>query len=273
MKALKKLAVELKLPRHHRKPPRKVQARAVVAGERPAGSVWHFLVPDAGMSPFETDKIVAELAPDAISRLKPWRKGVEEPWSRKDVERLAHISDLLDAAYKAYADARRQVLEGCSPLPAVWAQQTAPQNIPSIENRERKLKELRSPGTPYARLKRIMDVWAALWAWPLAHAGLLPSRSQWIAALEEVLDMERTSTPGKAQTSIWPKADDDDAEEAPKTAANLWSVVEDACERLRPMHWELAFPEVFMEDGGFSLVVVLAPSLEEASTAILAHAA
>ena len=255
VKALKKLAVELKLPRHHRKPPRKVEARAVVAGERPAGSVWHFLVPDAGMSPFETDKIVAELAPDAISRLKPWRKGVEEPWSRKDVERLAHISDLLDAAYKAYADARRQVLEGCSPLPAVWGQQIAPQNIPSIENRERRLKELRAPGGPYARLKRIMDLWSALWAWPLEHTALLPSRSQWIGVLEEALDLAKTSTPGKAQTSIWPKADDDDAEEVPKTAASLWSVVEDACERLRPMHWELAFPEVFLENGGFSLVV------------------
>jgi hypothetical protein len=147
------------------------------------------------------------------------------------------------------------VLEECSPIPAVWGQQAAPQNVPSIENRERRIKELRAPGGPYARLKRIMDLWSAVWAWPLDHAALLPSRSQWITALEEALDVERTATPGKAQVSIWPKADEDEVEEAPKTAANLWSVVEDACERLRPMHWELAFPEVFVKDGGFSLVV------------------
>jgi hypothetical protein len=255
VKALKKLAAELKLPRHHRKPPRKVEARDAAAGKRPSGSVWHFLVPDAGMSPFETDKVVAELAPEAVMKLKLWRKGVDEPWSKKDVERVAHISDMLDALYGSYVEARQRVLEECSPPAVVWGQPSAARAMLSIEERERRLKDLRSPFGAYARLKRIMDLWSALWAWPLEHAALLPSREQWIGALEEALDVAKTSTPGRGQISIWPKADEDEAEEAPKSAATLWSVAEEACERLRPMHWELAFPEVFAERGGFDLVV------------------
>ncbi|MET8260105.1 hypothetical protein [Micromonospora sp. NPDC005205] len=33
--------------------------------------------------------------------------------------------------------------------------------------------DLTAPGTPYWRLKTLMDVWCALWFWPLDKVGLL----------------------------------------------------------------------------------------------------
>ncbi len=254
VKALKKLATELKLPRHHRRPPRKVEAKAVIAGERPAGSVWHFLVPDAGMSPFEGDKVVAELAPEAVTKLKSWRKEVEEPWSPVDIKRLQALSGRVDTLYSEYFEARWRVLEACAPVGEVWGQELGERAFLSIEERERRLKELRGTGSAYARLKQVMDLWAAMWAWPIHHAGLLPNRDTWLSALSDVLIVEALDGGRKGQLSIWPKGDDDD-EEASKGAATLWSAAEEASARLRPMHWELAFPEVFVGRGGFDLVV------------------
>lgn len=267
VKALKKMAAELKLPRHHRRPPRKVEAKAVVAGERPAGSVWHFLVPDAGMSPFEGDKVVGELAPDAVKKLKEWRKDVEEPWSPVDVGRLQALSARVDALYREYAEDRRRALERCAPAPDVWGhggEKTDVGTPAALEQREALLKALRAEGTAYSRLAKVMDLWAGLWAFPIEHAALLPKREIWLRALEGELGVETPARPPEpGQLSIWPVVDENEGEAEgdaeteghKKGAVTLWSAAAQACERLRPLHWELAFPEVFVERGGFDLVV------------------
>ncbi len=261
VKVLKKLATELKLPRHHRRPPRKVEAKAVVAGERPAGSVWHFLVPDAGMSPFETDKVVPELAPEAVKKLKEWRKDVEAPWSPVDVSRLQALSSRVDALYTEYAGDRRRVLTRCTPAPDVWNSDVPKTDLPPLEQREAAMKALRVEGTAYNRLERVMDLWAGLWAFPIEHAGLLPKREGWLRALEEALGVETPARPPEVgQLSIWREIQDDEGEgeeeeKEKKGVVTLWQAVAQACERLRPLHWELAFPEVFVERGGFDLVV------------------
>ena len=255
VKALKKLATELKLPRHHRRPPRKVEAADVARGRRPKGSVWHFLVPDAGMSPFESDKVVAELAPAAVKALAAWRKDVAEPWTPVDQARLALLSDRVDALYRGHAEARAAVLASATPAPAVWGEPEADKALPSIEARETALRALAAPGSAGDRLTRVMNLWAGSWAFPIEHAALLPKRPAWLRALEEVLSVEPADKPLLGQVSIWPTADDDAEDEAPAGGATLWTAIDEACARLRPLHWEVAFPEVFVERGGFDLVV------------------
>lgn len=267
VKVLKKLAAELKLPRHHRRPPRKVEAKVVVAGERPAGSVWHFLVPDAGMSPFETDKVVAELAPEAVKKLKEWRKDVEAPWSAVDVGRLQALSSRVDELYTEYAGDRRRVLARCTPPADVWNSDVPKKELPPLEQREAAMKALRVEGTAYSRLERVMDLWAGLWAFPIEHAGLLPKREAWLRALEEALGVETPARPPEVgQLSIWREIEEDEGEgeeeKEKKGVVTLWQAVAQACERLRPLHWELAFPEVFVERGGFDLVVGNPPWLK-----------
>ncbi|KYF78233.1 hypothetical protein BE11_12320 [Sorangium cellulosum] len=258
VKALKKLAAELKLPRHHRRPPRKVEAKAVVAGERPAGSVWHFLVPDAGMSPFEDDKVVAELAPEAVARLKAWRKDIEEPWSAADVRRLQALSARVDALYREAAEERRRVLAMCTPAATVWGSDAVEKALPTLEKRAELLAGLKQPGKAYWRLERVMNLWAALWAFPLEHSALLPKREAWLRAVGEALGDEAEAPAvavGQISLGIWPTDEDEAGEETRKGAATLWTAAEQACARLRPLHWELAFSEVFVEGGGFDLMV------------------
>jgi len=254
IKALKKLAAELKLPRHHRATPIKVSAQAVLAGERPAGSVWHFLVPDPGMSPFETDKVVASLAPEAVVRLKAWRKSLQLDWEPRDIARLVALSARLDTLYAEYAKARMRVLEDCSPAPDVWGQTVEAKRLPTLEDRERRLKALEMPGSAYARLRAVMDLWAGLWAFPLEHAELLPSREGWLRAIEGLLAVTPVAAVEVGQIALFAEVDDE-AEEVAPGAVSFVAAAEKASAALRPLHWELRFPEVFIGGGGFDLIV------------------
>ena len=254
IKALKKLAAELKLPRHHRATPIKVSAQAVLAGERPAGSVWHFLVPDPGMSPFETDKVVASLAPEAVVRLKAWRKSLQLDWESRDIARLVALSARLDTLYAEYAKARMRVLEDCSPEPGVWGQTVEAKRLPTLEDRERRLKALEMPGSAYARLRAVMDLWVALWAFPLEHAELLPSREGWLRAIEGLLEVTPVAAVEVGQIALFAEVDDE-AEEDAQGEVTFVAAAEKASTALRPLHWELRFPEVFIKGGGFDLIV------------------
>lgn len=55
---------------------------------------------------------------------------------------------------------------------AVWGADDLPPVTEAVP-REEILADLTAPGTPYWRLKTLMDVWCALWFWPLDKVGLL----------------------------------------------------------------------------------------------------
>lgn len=90
--------------------------------------------------------------------------------------------------------------------------------MPTLEERERRLKALESAGTTCARLRAVMDLWAGLWAFPIEHAELLPSREGWLRAVEAMLEVE---TPAPAvelgQIALFAEVDDDEAEDAAKS--------------------------------------------------------
>jgi hypothetical protein len=57
--------------------------------------VYHFLVPDADMAPFAGDKVLAELEPKGVERLKVWRKAMQQPFTPTEVLRLQKVSAAL----------------------------------------------------------------------------------------------------------------------------------------------------------------------------------
>lgn len=252
-KDLKKAIGDFKLPRHHRKPPEQLAAAKVVAGERDPQTVYHFLLPDAGMSPFDKDKAVKELVPDDVERLKAWRKTLTAKYGKDDVARLLRLSAKVDELYRRYVEDRRDVLRRCRARVEVWPNAGEGESLP-ISSRMKALDALKAEGMPYARLKAVMDLWAAQWAWPLRASEQLPSRDAWWSECERLLGVEVSELNSLERQlelmpeTIPPPADEEEAVEAP-------DVVADVCSRLRPLHWELEFAEVFVDGGGFDLIV------------------
>lgn len=252
-KDLKKAIGDFKLPRHHRKPPEQLAAAKVVAGERDPQTVYHFLLPDAGMSPFDKDKAVKELVPDDVERLKAWRKTLTAKYGEEDVARLLRLSAKVDELYRRYGEDRRDVLRRCRARVEVWPNAGEGESLP-ISSRMKALDALKAEGMPYARLKAVMDLWAAQWAWPLRASEQLPSRDAWWSECERLLGVDVSELNSLERQlelmpeTIPPPADEEDVVEAP-------DVVADVCSRLRPLHWELEFAEVFVDGGGFDLIV------------------
>jgi hypothetical protein len=262
LKSLTRLIKDLKQPRYLRRPPRPVAPKDVVEGKRPKGSVYHFLILDPGMSPFESDKVLADLCPDGVQALKSFRKSLR-PLQPSDLPKLQALSDRVDTLYRQAANDRERVLADCRSETPVW-QQPKPKSITGgfwpIEKREKALGLLNQPGNAKDRLRRAFNLWCALWAWPLEEAKHLPDQAKFQKELNDILGIDEEPPNLDSQLSLLeegkpsspPQASDrpKDSKESP-----LCSVSRQLCERLRPHHWELEFPEVFLNRGGFDLTV------------------
>lgn len=273
-KQLKKLLKDFKLPRHHRRPPDRVLAKAIAAralddASSPPAGLYHFLLLDPGMSPFDSDKAITELAPKEVQALKAWRKNLTAKYSAQDKQRLVQLSVKVEQLYAQYVRERARLLEKAESHAPVWGQPEPARSSAATFNsaaREKMLTLLKQPGSAYARLKQAMDLWCTLWAWPLEQAALLPKRETFWSLLEGILGVGSglADIPNiEEQLELIPTAmrpsEPPPAAEAGGAgegrAADVLGVAADAAHALRPLHWELEFSEVFVERGGFDLTV------------------
>lgn len=207
-----------------------------VGAPRPDDAVWHFLVPDPGMVPFDQDKVVKALAPDAIAAIKAWRKAQHAPFEMLDEARLVRLSDALDALFARHAADRDALLDATRQTVPLWGRDVPSTRVPSLIECDERRAKLDAPTAPGQRLRAVMDYWCSLWFWPVAEAAALPSRDAWLADLEALVAGREPDPARKA-------------------------VVAAVTARMRFFHWELAFPEVFAR-GGFDVILGNPPWLK-----------
>lgn len=212
--------------------------RRLAAGEkRPKGSIYHFLLPDAGMAPYEGDKVVKALCEKEIAALKAWRKAITQPFTPMEVARLEKICEAIDALWEEHRRVRVLVLEQTRQPIAIWGQpgpgpgsgageREALSRWKSVEECEPIGRELYKAGSPGRRLKAVMDYWCGMWSWPVLRVKELPTREAWLSRVEELLER------GPGEEFV-------------------------VAEEGRFLHWELEFPEVFLEKGwgGFDVIL------------------
>ena len=154
------------------------------AGQIPAGHVHHFLLPAAGWGAVAGEKEAKELAPDQAKQLAVWRKQLRKPPSDKKTKahKLTQVQRLQDLSVRAeylwsLVIERLRISEREISRPIdVWRAENLPHAEEAIP-RDEIVLDLTTPGTPYWRLKTVMDAWCALWFWPLDKATLLDGSS------------------------------------------------------------------------------------------------
>jgi Eco57I restriction-modification methylase len=200
------------------------------------GHVYHFLVPYDGMADFEKDKNVKKLEKDAIDRMKAWRKEITAPFTPEECDSLERISTRVDTLWDKHAAERKSVLNQIRQPINLWGQPQADENrlAYSVEQSTQTAASLDRGTGPGRRLKAIMDYWCALWFWPLDQAELLPTRDEWLMELDALMDY--------------------DVDQAMDSFPRF-RVVKQVAQRVRFVHWELVFAEVFQERGGFDVIV------------------
>jgi len=130
----------------------------------------------------------------------------------------------------------------------------------AIDRREKALGILNQPGMAKDRLRRACNLWCALWAWPLEEAKHLPDQAKFQKELNDILGIDEEPPNLDSQLALLEEgkpSSPPQASDRPKDSKEslLSSVARQLCERLRPHHWELEFPEVFLNRGGFDLTV------------------
>ncbi|MED7928825.1 class I SAM-dependent DNA methyltransferase [Nonomuraea sp. LP-02] len=150
------------------------------AGERPEGKVHHFLLPAEGWGAVAGAKEAKELAPDQAKQLAAWGKKIRGKVSEKrrqgqkltQLQRLQALSGraeyLWGLVVQRLSISEREISRKIDVWGADWIEQPA-----DAVTKEKVYGDLVAPGTPYWRLKTVMDAWCALWFWPLDRVGLL----------------------------------------------------------------------------------------------------
>jgi hypothetical protein len=235
----------------------KEPTRVPLGTPRPSDSVYHFLLPDAGMVAFDGDKVVSALEPAAMKAIKEWKKAFTQPLDAMDVRRLLLISSRVDTLFERHQEQRESVLAQTRQVLRLWGQPASaaagssvdglPPTPKDAQSCEEYARQLSDPSAPGQRLRALMDYWCALFFWPISEVARLPSREQWLRDLEAITDTakERADTGGAAEM--------DPARRA---------VVAGLAGRLHFFHWELEFPEVFKGGGGMDVIVGNPPWLK-----------
>lgn len=154
--------------------------------------------------------------------------------------------------------------------------------------------------SPYRRLKLVMDYWCSLWFWPIDKVDLLPDRSSWLFELNLILqgsvydfgtvqsgfefaepEASGEIFPTTGQQSFLDEAENqmilsarEKAAREVKTATGelhleklfkqfpRLGLVEQLSGKFKFLHWELAFADIFKDEGGFDIILGNPPWLK-----------
>ncbi|KUL36436.1 hypothetical protein ADL22_24400 [Streptomyces sp. NRRL F-4489] len=200
-------------------------------GPLPEGAVHQFLLPAIGWGAVAGESEAKKLAEEEAKALGKWRKGVQkapkgpkpfqergdetdearrkryERWrkaaDKTELHRLQGVARRAEFLWSLVAIrlelSERAVSRRIDVWGADWLEQSE-----EAEDKQKVLDDLTRHGTPYWRLKTVMDAWCALWFWPLDKVGLLDGTAPEYAAGGALVD--EASVPGMLGGAARPAA-------------------------------------------------------------------
>ncbi|MFD7276015.1 class I SAM-dependent DNA methyltransferase [Streptomyces sp. NPDC059862] len=169
-------------------------------GELPEGAVHHFLLPAVGWGAVAGEAEAKKLAEEEAKALGRWRKGIlrapkgpkpfeekadEKPearqkryeqWSKRaektELWRLQRVARRVEFLWSLVAKRLELSERKVSRRVEVWGADWLRHPDEAVD-KQKILDDLTATGTPYWRLKTVMDAWCALWFWPLDQVGEL----------------------------------------------------------------------------------------------------
>ncbi|MFE1169121.1 class I SAM-dependent DNA methyltransferase [Nocardiopsis sp. NPDC058789] len=168
-------------------------------GDIKAGYIHHFLLPAQGWGSVAAEKEAKNLAPEDTAKLNAWRKAMRKrpktTGKNSQFRRLQALSKraefLWGLVIRRLELSEREISRTIDVYGAKWINQPE-----DVIPREEVLDNLTQKGTPYWRLKTLMDAWCALWFWPVQKAGLLDSSDEVYERLDSTLDLSGAGRDG-----------------------------------------------------------------------------
>lgn len=246
--------------------------RVLLTEELPAESIFHFLLPDPGMANY-TDKVIKQLAPDNIKKIKDWQKEFcKEVYSEFEIEQLVSLSKKIDQLWQRHIKEQRKMRNRTTDPLAVFGQEEDKLQRSSLTMKDKivaqeRMSEGVGNSSAYRRLKLVMDYWCSLWFWHIEQADLLPSRSEYLMELSILLGEMPVAPEKQLDIPLFPETIS--PEEAKEFITQYGSVdlkilcsrfprlqlVEEIAKEKRFFHWELEFADIFADNNGFDFIL------------------
>ena len=238
---------------------------------RPADGIYHFLLPDEGMSAYN-DKVVKGLCPVDMKLVADWRKTFRERFDDSETQTLVRLSEAVDRLWKRHTEEMRQTRLATAHQFPVWPEAEMDNGAKTLSAQEREavwkkaFHPRRGHSSDYERLKFVMDYWCALWFWPIEKSALLPSRHEFLLEVGSVLEGTYRATqyirptqgqmfsPEQASLSVAEEYGFVDVAELCRNSERL-QIVKEIARTQRFFHWDLEFADVFADRGGFDLML------------------
>ncbi|MBM9592366.1 hypothetical protein JWG41_18120 [Leptospira sp. 201903075] len=252
--------------------------RTLLPGEtRNQDEVYHFLVFDPEMVPVRKDKLFKEFYPKETKASEDWAKqNSTGKWEKEESDLAIQISDLIEKHWHTYTEERNRALKDTESTATVWPISVTEDSShlpgPGLKKQEETKEKLESSSGSFQRLKVLMDVWCALYFWPvmdLEKADQLPSRRAFLYVAKLLLgdSLPKDKTEQKFYNLEFGIHLDMVAEVAAESTPSVRSlsllvpwvgVGVGVAEAQRFHHWELVFPEVLgpkPTHAGFALML------------------
>lgn len=166
---------------------------------RSVNDVYHFLLPDANMLGVRTIKEQKKAHPEEDSRmaalLKDWTAPVNS-YEFMTLQRLSAKIDILLKEYfieqitiEKYTNNRREVWDGIdrSDSDSLFKRE---EQAESYACKQRLFDTRYGHNNAYRKLKLTMDYWCSLWFWEYKDVDSLPTRQEYWADIEALLDVD-----------------------------------------------------------------------------------
>ena len=159
----------------------------------------------------DVGKDIKDLVPDAVARLKDWRRSMRAKPTKKQVDALVEMAQRVETLWEI-ATRRLAIAEQPDP-PRHRRSGVATRRAGTSDRhvtREEIEESLADPDGAYRRLRLVMDAWCALWFWPLTEDDVEPpTLEQWYDALRMILggDTMRPSVAKRGDDTLESRAD------------------------------------------------------------------
>lgn len=260
---------------------------------RSINDVYHFLLPDANMLGVRCIKEQKQANPVAEKRMAAILKNWTEPIGAYEFQTLQRLSAKIDILLKdyyidqisieKYTNNRREIWDGIdhSGSESLFKEEEQAESYA----RKQELFDTRyGHNNAYRKLKLAMDYWCSLWFWEYKDADSLPTREEYWADIEALLDVDNDKLDNRTRQALeradkvcedepeFNRISEDEAQIVAKTQEEMLTEVQGktslfsdedplrlkiVCrlsERYRFFHPMLEFIEVFWLRDGFDII-------------------
>lgn len=166
---------------------------------RSVNDVYHFLLPDANMLGVRSIREQKQAHPNEFARmtliLKDWTNPITE-YEFQTLQRLSGKIDILLKEYYTdqlsidkYTNNRKEIWDGIdhSDAESMFKEE---EQAESYARKQQLFDTRYRRDNAYRKLKLAMDYWCALWFWEYDDAADLPTREEYWADIEALLDVD-----------------------------------------------------------------------------------